>query len=135
MIIDEILDLKDGYKKEADLDYIYNEAKIFNFDDLTEAIENGNNKDIQRALINYITTQNYNSSLVEFIKKTTFRNKNTKKTYYFVEDDSYGQHGDYIEEIKLNKQEYNYASNNRQYNGRRGFLTDSYVSAVYYTND
>ena len=135
MIIDEILDLKDGYKKEVDLDYIYNEAKIFNFDDLAEAIENGNNKDIQRALINYITTQNYNSSLVEFIKKTTFRNKNTKKTYYFVEDDSYGQHGDYIEEIKLNKQEYNYASNNRQYNGRRGFLTDSYVSAVYYTND
>lgn len=135
MIIDEILDLKDGYKKEVDLDYIYNEAKIFNFDDLTEAIENGNNKDIQRALINYITTQNYNSSLVEFIKKTTFRNKNTKKTYYFVEDDNYGQHGDYIEEIKLNKQEYNYANNNRQYNGRRGFLTDNYASAVYYTND
>jgi hypothetical protein len=102
---------------------------------LAEAIEKGNNADIQKALSNYITTQGYDNSLVDFIKKTTFRNRNVKKTYYFVEDNYYGQHGDYIEEIKLNEQEYNYASNNRQYNGRRGFLTGSYASACYYTND
>lgn len=135
MIIDEILDYKDGLTKKIDLNYIYAQAKLFNFDCIANALENGNNKDIQQALINYITENEYNNEIVDFIQNTIFRNRNTKKTYYFVEDNSYGQHGDFIEEIKLNEIEYNYSQNTRTLNGKRGFLTGKYISALYYVND
>ena len=57
------------------------------------------------------------------------------KTYYFVPDDCYGQHGTDIYEIKLTKQEANKITQTRIYNNMQGFLTDKYISALYYTQD
>jgi len=52
------------------------------------------------------------------------------KTYYFVEYDAWGQHGTDIDTLHLTKQQ---AEELRA--KRTGFLTDSYVGALYYTQD
>lgn len=135
MIIDEILDLKDNYKSKIDLNYVYTEAKEFGFDYIITALEQGNNKDLQVALCKYIDDNNYNTDIKKFINSTIFMRKQRQKTYYFVEDDNYGQHGDFIETIQLNDLQYNYIEDTRLYNGKRGFITNSYMSALYYTQD
>lgn len=53
-----------------------------------------------------------------------------KKIYYYVENDSYGQHGTNIVELAMTKKE---AENFKA--THYGFLTDSYISALYYTQD
>lgn len=55
-----------------------------------------------------------------------------KKTYYIVMNDGWGQHGTDIEEIKLTKEEYNAMKSNPN---RNYFITDKYISALYYTQD
>lgn len=55
-----------------------------------------------------------------------------KKTYYIVMNDGWGQHGTDIEEIKLTKEEYNVMKSNPN---RNYFITDKYISALYYTQD
>lgn len=62
-------------------------------------------------------------------------NESKKGTYYFVEDDGYGQHGIDIEEVKLTKEEFNEVQKTRTYNGKKGFITNSYSSALYYVQD
>ena len=58
------------------------------------------------------------------------------KTYYFVEDDDYGQHGTDIIEVKLTSKEYRKVKETRVLEEiGRGFITDDYVSALYYTQD
>lgn len=74
MIIDFILDLKDGYE-EINFDnmkYIYDEAMLFGFDYLSKALDEGSNKDIQNALCRYVIENDYNTKLCEFIKKQNF---------------------------------------------------------------
>ena len=56
-----------------------------------------------------------------------------KNTYYFIEDDYGGQHGSFIDEIKLTKDEYEKIKETRCYNGRKGVITDNYLAAYYYT--
>lgn len=58
-----------------------------------------------------------------------------KKTYYFVEDDAFGQHGTTINEVKLTKDEYLTVCKTRLLNNQRGFITANYISALYYTQD
>ena len=136
MIIDEILDYKDNATNKIDIQYIYDEAKIFNFDYIINAIDNGNNKDIQNAICEYIKNNNYNLDICDFVKTIKFVDKKAnKKTYYFVEDDCYGQHGWNIEEMTLTKYQYKNYEDDRKIDGRHGFLTDNYASAIYYVND
>ena len=56
-----------------------------------------------------------------------------KNTYYFIEDDYGGQHGSFIDKIELTKDEYEKIKETRCYNGRKGFISDSYLTASYYT--
>lgn len=136
MIIDEILDLKEKLMEKVDLQYIYDEAKIFNFDYIVNAIDNLDNKGIQNAICKYIIDNGYNTEICDFVKTIKFINrKATKKTYYFVADDYYGQHGCDIEKVEMTKYAYNYCSDNRLCNGKRGFITDSFMGAMYYVND
>lgn len=57
------------------------------------------------------------------------------KTYYVVEDDAYGQHGTIIEEVKMTKDKYLEVKSTGLFNGFRCFITDKYISALYYTQD
>lgn len=67
MIIDEILDVRDGFKQTPDLKYMYDEATLFRFNDLARALDCGSNKDIQKALCDYIIDCEYNPEICEFI--------------------------------------------------------------------
>lgn len=58
-----------------------------------------------------------------------------KSKYYFVPDDSYGQHGTDIYELLLTKEEAQKIQETRRYNNERGFLTTSYQGALLYTQD
>ena len=70
MIIDEILDFKyfreNNQKYEPDMKYMYDEAMLFGIDYLAEALDNGNNNDIQKALCRYIEENNYPEYLTAF---------------------------------------------------------------------
>lgn len=58
-----------------------------------------------------------------------------KYNYFFVEDDALGQHGTCIETISLTRDEYKEIKDTRTYNNRRGFITNNYLSALYYMQD
>ena len=79
MIIDEILDFKyfvETYgleNVEPDMKYIYDEATLFGFDYLAEALDNGDNQDIQKALCRYIDDNNYPAYLLAFINSINWQ--------------------------------------------------------------
>lgn len=58
-----------------------------------------------------------------------------KEKYYFVEDDSWGQRGTFIETLYLTKEEADKVKKTRTHNGKRGFFTKDYEEALYYTQD
>ena len=75
MIIDEILDRKDAedagdeYEWTIDnLQYIRDQAEYFGFDDVVKAIDGGREKDIRRALCQYIDTEGYNAKIKQYVK-------------------------------------------------------------------
>ena len=68
MIIDEILDSKE-LKKPLDIEYIEEEALIFGFDEISQAIKNKSATELKRALKNYIQTNNYNHNVLKDIDK------------------------------------------------------------------
>lgn len=55
-----------------------------------------------------------------------------KRNYYIVYDDSYGQHGSYIEDIYLTLAEYRKMKNN---SNKNYFITNKYITALYYVQD
>jgi hypothetical protein len=66
MIIDAILDAKnDG--EYMGLKYLYDQSVFFGFDSLANAIDCGENSDIQRELCKYIDSEGYNQELKEFV--------------------------------------------------------------------
>lgn len=71
MIIDLILDRKDGFgydAKEA-YDYINKEEQMFQLDSgIAKAMDCGTNKDVQEALCRYIDGQGYNHNLCKYIR-------------------------------------------------------------------
>ena len=77
MIIDEILDFKyfreNKQKFEPDMKYIYDEAMEFGFDYLAEALDNGNNNDIQKALCRYVDENEYNPAIKDFINQINWQ--------------------------------------------------------------
>jgi hypothetical protein len=69
MIIDKILDRKDGIPyTQRDFNYILDEAKLFDMNDLANALQSNQNKNIIRELENYIKNNNYNLELVKYVK-------------------------------------------------------------------
>jgi len=73
MIIDLILDRRDGHK--IDLRDLYDNAVDFEFWKLANAIDNGENEDIQRELCNYIDDNGYPQEIKGFINKTDWLTK------------------------------------------------------------
>ena len=80
MIIDVIIDRKNGrpYNSYDVLKYIYDEAMLFKFDDIIDALDYGNEIDIKRALCNYIDTQGYDPAIKDYINYVNWR-------YNFIE--------------------------------------------------
>lgn len=72
MIIDEILDYKEGFTKKINLNYIYNEAKLFDFDYITDAIASRKNENIKKAVAKYIAENGYNKKLIDFVQNIIF---------------------------------------------------------------
>lgn len=73
MIIDRILDRKDGFGfSEADLRYMYDEATLFWMEGLARAIDGGENSDIQRELCKYIDDNGYNKSIKRYVNKVNW---------------------------------------------------------------
>ena len=68
MIIDEILDSKELNKK-IDIEYIKEEAKLFEFDDILDAIEQKDIKALKTALKNYVIHNGYNNDILQDIDK------------------------------------------------------------------
>ena len=74
MIIDKILDRKDGEKYNARLFYIdtVKSSTIFNdnndrYNKIALALDSGDNKDVQKQLNLYIIENDYNSNIIEYI--------------------------------------------------------------------
>lgn len=63
MIIDAILDAKET-NNFLDIEYIEEQARQFEFDDILEAITNKNSNDLKLALTRYIVNNNYNTMLI-----------------------------------------------------------------------
>lgn len=68
MIIDEILDSKELNKK-IDIEYIKEEAEMFLFADILDAIEQKDITALRKALKNYIVTNNYNNNILQDVDK------------------------------------------------------------------
>jgi hypothetical protein len=71
MIIDRILDRKDFEEYDAHDFYIYC-MQINNFfggiaDEITTAMDYGTNKDVQKALCNYVLNNEYNPKICDYI--------------------------------------------------------------------
>ena len=56
----------------------------------------------------------------------------TTKTYYIIYDDSWGQHGTDIISLQLTEEEYTKRVNTHP---RNYFITDNYISALFYIQD
>jgi len=74
MIIDKILDRKDGEKYNARLFYIdtVKSSTIFNdnndrYNKIALALDSGDNKDVQKQLNLYIIENDYNPNIIEYI--------------------------------------------------------------------
>lgn len=74
MIIDLILDAKDNYVvmplDNFHKEYLRQEAEVFGFDYILEAITSGSNKAVQKALCGYIDKNDYNPVIKDFINKS-----------------------------------------------------------------
>ena len=70
MIIDRILDRKDG--EPYDAREFYNDMMLYggNGIDIARAMDGGTNKDVQRELCKYIDDNDYNHRIKEYINKT-----------------------------------------------------------------
>ena len=71
MIIDAILDVKDGHGYNARDFYEYvSESETFNSDwPISRALDGGTNEDVQRELCAYIDANGYNPEIKLFINK------------------------------------------------------------------
>ena len=68
MIIDVILDRRAGDEYTTnEMRRLYDYAMDFKFWDLAEALDCGDNKDIQRELCQYISDQNYCPTIIDYI--------------------------------------------------------------------
>ena len=71
MIIDEILDRKDGgtYDAKDFCSFVMEEESIWDLPrDISRALDSGENEDVQKALCNYIIEQGYNPAICDFVK-------------------------------------------------------------------
>ena len=73
MIIDVILDRRAGdeYTKN-EMRLLYDYAMDFKFWDLADALDNGDNKDIQRELCQYISDQNYSPTIMDYVNSVNW---------------------------------------------------------------
>lgn len=68
MIIDVILDRRAGDEYTTnEMRRLYVYAMDFKFWDLADALDNGDNEDIQRELCQYVSDQNYNPAIIDYI--------------------------------------------------------------------
>ena len=74
MIIDLILDRKDG--KESSAKEFYNNVAQYGEigDDIAQALDGGENEDVRRALNNYIDGNDYNEEIKKFINSQDWLN-------------------------------------------------------------
>jgi hypothetical protein len=66
MVIDLILDRKDG--KPYNAKEFYNQVTLYRDYVIAEALDNGENKDVQKALCDYIEHNGYNPKIKDYIK-------------------------------------------------------------------
>lgn len=62
MIIDLILDRRDGVPYDDAFEkcaYLYEEAQIFHFDELAQALDGGTESDVRNALCRYVDANGY----------------------------------------------------------------------------
>lgn len=72
MIIDAILDIRDGHEYDArDFhEYVSESEAFFNSDwPISRAMDGGTNEDVQRELCAYIDANGYNPKIKSFINK------------------------------------------------------------------
>jgi hypothetical protein len=73
MIIDVILDRRSGVKYALhEMGRLYVYAMDFKFWDLADALDNGDNEDIQRELCQYISDENYCSTIIDYINSVNW---------------------------------------------------------------
>lgn len=121
--------------KNSEIDYLIQEENKA-VEDYRQAIKNTKDKNELYVLSHILKEETHHIELLENLQKGKVEfNDAIKGKYYFVPDDSYGQRGTDILEIYLTKEEANKIQQTRIYNNERGFLTNSYRSALYYTQD
>ena len=73
MIIDVILDRRAGDEYTTnEMRRLYVYAMDFKFWDLADALDNGDNEDIQRELCQYISDENYCSTIIDYINSVNW---------------------------------------------------------------
>lgn len=98
MIIDLILDRKHGFPYNAKEFYknvmLYEEGTDF---EISRALDGGTEKDVKKALCDYVIENGYNPSICNYINKTTWL-KNDRLTYKQLAK-RYFELMDYIEDF------------------------------------
>ena len=122
-------------KDSVDYNYLLEEERKAVNDYETALKETTDEKEIE-VLTHILNEEKEHILMLKNLQKGKVEfNDEIKGKYYFIPDDSYGQHGTDIFEIYLTKEEANKVQETRIYNNERGFLTKSYASALYYTQD
>jgi uncharacterized protein with LGFP repeats len=67
MVIDKILDRKDGQPYNAKKFYIETSAYGDVSNDIASAMDNGTEEDVKNALCNYVTDMGYSDKITDFI--------------------------------------------------------------------
>lgn len=90
MIIDLILDRKDGfgYNAREFYDYCMHECNIFGFDyGIPRALDCGENEDVQRELCKYIIENEYNHAICEYVNSVDWlHDERASKKPLYVND-------------------------------------------------
>lgn len=86
MIIDEILDRKDGasYNPQDFYDYVSQQLDVLNSKDIATALDSGTEEDVKKALCEYIKLGEYNPAICDYINSVNWLEEEDVEKWFSI---------------------------------------------------
>lgn len=86
MIIDEILDRKDGasYNPQDFYDYVSHQLDVLNSEDIARALDSGTEEDVKKALCEYVKMGGYNPIICDYINSVNWLEEEDKEKWFSI---------------------------------------------------
>lgn len=86
MIIDEILDRKDGasYNPQDFYDYVSQQLDVLNSKDIARALDSGTEEDVKKALCEYIKLGEYNPAICDYINSVNWLEEEDVEKWFSI---------------------------------------------------